>query len=138
MSKDVLDASLEEQNLVIQEILNFISKENKFVDKGLFQFKGQLNRAYLKLLLVWLHFIEYIIIDKDSIFINSKFLRITNNINYLINIFTLKSEFILQTNTDINYNNLHVNEFEVFSNFLNIYHDNVMNKYDEFENKQII
>ena len=138
MSKDVLDASLEEQNLVIQEILNFISKENKFVDKGLVQFKGQLNRAYLKLLLVWLHFIEYIIIDKDSIFINSKFLRITNNINYLINIFTLKSEFILQTNTDINYNNLHVNEFEVFSNFLNIYHDNVMNKYDEFENKQII
>lgn len=136
--KDYLDANLDEQNLIIQEILNFITSEKKFVcEEDLIKYKSRLNRAYLKLILVWLHFIDYIIIDEEAIYINSKFLRISNNINYLINIFTLKSEFILQTNTDINYNNVNVDEFEVFSNFLKFYHDNVLNKYDEFANKQI-
>jgi hypothetical protein len=127
---EILKEAFESQNKQVRTLLCYLNENlDKEVNFDELQEKYFFYRNYLKFAIIWLNHLNYIQIDveKKEFSISDYFLIHTKDLNYLINIFNMKFEFMLNLRCSIDFDT----EFNIesfFYHFIKIYFKNVKNK----------
>jgi len=135
---EIYNQCLKSQNKHVQDIVNHLNNciENDLnVDFTMLynKYKKILINDFTRLVIIWLHVLHYIDIDFDNkkIQISQQFLNFTKNNRFLINIFTIRMNFIFNdkyTNHDYllldNFDNF--DDASFFFNFLKMYYQNIL------------
>jgi hypothetical protein len=134
---EIYNRCIKSQNQHVLDIVNYLNDSivnDLNVDFTLLydKYKLILISDFLRLILSWLHVLHYIDIDFESkkIQISQKFLQFTKNNNFMINIFTIRMNFIFNdkyTSHDYmlldNFDNF--DDVVFFFDFLKTYYQNI-------------